>query len=246
MQPDNRNDVITKIDDSTRDPLGAMLLAYMSGDRGAFLEVDSTSLEMSTMEASLMFREYSRMSELERSALDLCCGRTLDVGAGSGCHSLYLQQQGIDVEAVDVSPGCVQVMRARGVRKARHRNLFSVTGMKYDTILMLMNGLGICGTLSGLEYFMRHVQTLLADGGQILADTTDLAPLYELSEVKAMPDVYYGETEFVMRYEDRVSDPFPWLYVDFSTLSAIAGGYGLQCEQLLAGEDGQYLVRICR
>ena len=51
-----------------------------------------------------LFRDYDSMPPLEHHALDLVKGRTLDVGAGAGCHSLVLQERGIDVDAIDISP----------------------------------------------------------------------------------------------------------------------------------------------
>lgn len=233
------------ISDRKKDPLGAMLLAYLHGNREAAVEVDSTTLEMSTMRGEVMFREYGQMELLEHTALRLCRGDILDAGAGSGCHSLYLQSQGKEVDALDISPGCVEVMRQREVRNVLHQNFFSLRGKRYTTILMLMNGLGISGTLGGLNRLLRHAKTLLAEGGQLIADSTDLTPLFAGVKEYLQLDHYCGETEFVMRYGEIVSDPFPWLYVDFEILRMFAEHNSLSCEQLLTADDGvRYLVRM--
>ena len=42
--------------------------------------------------------------------VDMATGKTLDVGAGSGCHSLVLQEKGIDVTAIDISPLSVETI----------------------------------------------------------------------------------------------------------------------------------------
>lgn len=232
------------ISDGKKDPLGAMMLAYLHGDRDASVEVDSTTLEMSTMRGEVMFRDYEQMDLLEQKALQLCSGDILDVGAGSGCHSLYLQNRGKEVDALDISPGCVEVMRQRKVRHVLHQNLFALRGKQYTTILMLMNGLGICGSLGGLNRLLRHVKTLLTEGGQLIADSTDLTPLFAGVKDYLALRHYFGETEFVMKYGDIVSDPFPWLYVDFQTLRMFAEHNGLTCEQVLTADGDRYLVRI--
>lgn len=232
------------ISDRRKDPLGAMMLAYLHGDRDAFVEVDSTTLEMSTMRGEVMFREYEQMDRLEQKALAMCMGDILDVGAGSGCHSLYLQSQGKQVEALDISPGCVEVMQQRRVKHVMHRNLFSLRGKQYATILMLMNGLGICGSLGGLNRLLRHVKMLLAEGGQLIADSTDLTSLFAGVKEYLLLDNYFGETKFVMKYGEVISDPFPWLYVDFQTLRMFAEHNGLQCEQIMTDRGDRYLVRI--
>jgi SAM-dependent methyltransferase len=221
-----------------------MLLSYFFGNRQAFCEVESTTLEMSAMTGDVMFRGYEDMDGLEQKALAVCSGTVLDVGAGSGCHSLYLQQQGLQVDSLDISPGCIEVMRRRKIQRPIHCNLFSLVKGKYSTVLMLMNGLGICGTIGGLNRLLRHVKTLLAPGGQLIADSTDLSSLFAGIKEHLSSSNYYGETRFVMKYGEIVSEPFPWLYVDFDTLAMFARYNGLECEQIHTAEDGRYLVRI--
>ena len=132
-----------------RDPMGAMLLDYTAGNRKAALKVHSPDLEIWEMTGRVMFRTHDQMSPVEQKALALCRGRILDVGAGSGCHSLWLGQHHDAVTAIDISPGCVAVMEQQGVANPLHANLFDLEG-RYDTLLLLMNGLGICGDLDGL------------------------------------------------------------------------------------------------
>lgn len=230
------------------DPLGAMMLAYLAGDKDAYLEVESTTLEMSTMTGKMMFRDFQQMDEIEKRALTLCRGKVLDVGAGSGSHSLYLQQQGFVVDAIDISPGAVEVMQRRGVTRVHHSDFYSIENGGYQTLLLLMNGLGLSGSLDGLSYMLSHAATLLAADGQLIADSTDLSRLYAevAEEYCSEGQVYFGETEFVMRYGDIVSEPFPWLYVDFTALKTVAESCGFICEQLLVLEDDRYLVRLIR
>ncbi len=234
------------IEEVDKDPLGAMLLDYLHGRHDAFVEVESVTFDMWKMKGQTMFRSYSEMDELERTAVQLCEGKTLDVGAGSGCHSLYLQQRRkLEVDALDISPGCVQVMAQRGVKNTIHQSLFSLEGRKYKTVLMLMNGLGICGTLDGCNLFLQFIKTILEKDGQVLADSTNLASLYEdQGKFDCSEDRYYGETEFVMKYRGIRSDPFNWIYIDFQKLEILAAINGLQCEQLTTGRNGNYLARI--
>lgn len=232
--------------DKEKDPLGTMLGDFYCGDSRAFLNVWSSTLEMSTMQGSTMFRRLERMNELEKYALAASRGRVLDVGAGAGCHSLVLQAKGLDVEAIDISPGCVEVMRSRGVEKSSHRNILDLKASRYDTVLMLMNGIGISGSLDGLNLFIQHLDTLLAPGGQLLADSTDLTEKF-LTEGEAVYDEsqgYCGETDFVMIYKGLRSDPFSWLYVDFELLYTICSFHGFQCDKLIETKEKHFLARI--
>lgn len=235
-----------KITSRKKDPLGTMMLDYLNGRQNACVEVESTTLDMWKMCGNVMFRTFKNMSRIERKALSLCRGEILDIGAGSGCHSLYLQKKGRAVDSLDISPGCIEVMKKRKVPHVIHDSLFSLNDKPYDTLLMLMNGLGICGSIDGLNLFLQFIQSVLADGGQVIADSTDLASLYDLDTVSVSDEVYYGETEFVMTYETIVGDPFQWLYVDFDTLEYYAGFHGFACEKIMTDNTGKYLARIFR
>lgn len=235
------------IHDKHKDPLGSMLLDYLEGKHDACLEVESSTLDMTIMCGELMFRPYVLMSGLEKKALEMCYGDILDVGAGSGCHSLHLQEMGKRVDSLDISPGCIEVMKRRLVRNPIHANVFSLDTGQYDTVLMLMNGLGLCGTLDGLNLFFQHLPAILNHGGQLLADSTDLTALYDKAAGEGYKlDGYMGETEFVMSYQNSISDPFDWLYVDYQTLQIIANQHGMQCELVMHGEGDQYLARVFR
>ncbi len=219
-----------------------MLLDYLSGNEDVALEVESPTLEIWTMTGKTMFREYDDMNEIERMALAMCSGKILDVGGGSGCHSLWLQGRNFSVDTLDVSPGCVEVMKKRGVSNCLHANLFAHGDGEYDTVLMLMNGLGICGSIDGCNLFLQFIPSLLRDGGKVLADSTDFLPGH-YNEDFSLTD-YPGETEFVMKYGACRSDPFSWLYIDFKSLHTLANIHGLQCECVYMAADGRYLAAI--
>ena len=195
-----------------------------------------------------LFRKYEDMPEIERMALDLAKGKTLDVGAGSGCHSLVLQEKGIDVTAIDISPLSVETMKERGVKKVMEQDFFTMQG-KYDTILMLMNGIGIVGTLERMPKFFRQLDIILAPGGQVLCDSSDISYVFE--DADGMIDIpnemnYYGEHSFQMQYKDTIGEPFNWLYIDADTLKQKAGRCGYIVEVVAEGEHYDYLARITK
>ena len=61
------------------------------------------------------FRDFSGMPDLEVFAMDLCKGRILDVGAGVGAHSKYLQDLEKEVTAIDISEVVCQIMGKQGI-----------------------------------------------------------------------------------------------------------------------------------
>ncbi|MCC2545224.1 class I SAM-dependent methyltransferase [Hymenobacter sp. BT175] len=231
------------------DPLGHALLAYLRGQKQAAVVVQSSVTEDEPMAASYFFRSLWEMPELERVALDECRGRVLDVGAGAGCHALELQSRGFHVKAIDASPGAVQVMQERGVLAAAQHRLMdpASTGEHYDTMLMLMNGLGLVGTLDGLEAFLPHARQLLAPGGQILLTSSDISYLYEDEDGALVLDLnapYHGEVEYRFVYGDEQGPPFNWLFADPSILQDYAEAAGYEMEILAEDEQQQYLARL--
>jgi len=233
------------------DILGQALLAYHRGAADTALTVHCNAAEDEPLPAAYFFRTLLQMPDLERLALDESRGRVLDLGAGAGCHSLELQSRGFaEVKAVDVSSGAVQVMTERGVHTVARHDLFAPlppTERPYDTILLLMNGLGLVGTLAGLDRFLAHARTLLAPGGQILATSSDVRYLYEDEDGALLLNLngpYYGEVEYSLSYQGRAGKSFPWLFVDAALLNDAAETAGYTADFLGEDDNNQYLVRL--
>ena len=220
---------------------------YKSG-RARKLRVFSSLFEEDEIPVSQLFRTEQQMPAIEREALQLAHGRILDVGAGSGCHSLALQEAGKEVMAIDISPLSVEVMQQRGVQIVRQVNLFDEHFVDtFDTILMLMNGSGIVGRLENLPEFFKRMKCLLRPGGCVLMDSSDLRYIFEEEDGSFAIDLaagYYGEVDFNMQYGSVKGDSFDWLYIDFQTLSYYATESGFRAELILEGEHYDYLARL--
>lgn len=229
------------------DPMGAAIYDFHKNGTADVLRVFSSQFEEDEIPVEDLFREYDRMPELERIALDEAYGDILDVGAGSGCHSLALMKMGKSVTAIDISPLSVQVMKERGV-DAHQVNLYDESyGRKFDTVLMLMNGTGIIGCLDNMPAFFERMKQILKPGGSILIDSSDLRYLFEEEDGSLMIDLaddYYGQLDYQMQYKDVLGEPFDWLYVDFETLAFYAEESGFDAELLAEGGHYDYLARL--
>ena len=230
------------------DPMGRAIADYWKNKKADRLRVFSPMFEEDEIPLTTLFRKYKNMPEIEKKALDMAKGRTLDVGAGSGCHSLVLQEKGIDVTAIDISPLSVETMKERGVKNALEQDFFTLEG-QYDTIIMLMNGIGIVGTLDRLPMFFRQLDKILAPGGQVLCDSSDISYVFEGED--GMLDIpnemeYYGEHSFQMQYKDTIGEPFDWLYIDVETLKEKAAINGYAVKVVAEGKHYDYLARITK
>ena len=197
--------------------------------------------EPEEMPVDVFFRDDEDMPVLELQALQMCKGKVLDIGAGVGSHALVLQAFNVDVTAIDVSEAAVKIMSDRGVKKALHQDIFNYTE-KFDTILMLMNGIGLTGTLPGFKDFLIKLKSLVNPDGQVLFDTSDIAYLYE--DLPKPQNQYYGEVSYQYEYKGEKGNWFNWLYIDQETIKEIAKETGWTSEIVFDDDEDQYLVRL--
>ena len=230
------------------DPMGAAIRDYQSKGKASRLRVLSSMFDEDEMPVAHLFRTFNQMPRLEQKALSMAKGRVLDIGAGAGCHTLALQERGLEVKAIDISLLSCEVMKERGVKDAECVNLFDpqLQG-KYDTLLLLMNGTGIAGKLNRLSMLLNRLKELLAEGGQILIDSSDLKYIYENEDGSMDIDLnapYYGEVDYQMQYKNIKGEPFDWLYTDPMLLASISKQCGLNCEIVEEGENYDFLARL--
>ena len=114
----------TEILSADKDPMGAAILDFQKHGKAARLRVLSSMFEEDEMPVTHLFRSVPEMPVLEQKALQLAKGRVLDIGAGAGCHTLALQEKGLEVKAIDISPLSCEAMKLRGVKDAECINLF--------------------------------------------------------------------------------------------------------------------------
>lgn len=230
-----------------KDPMGTAIYDFFKYGKAARLRVFSSQFDEDEIPVATLFRSYNEMPPIEQTALRLSTGKILDVGAGSGCHTLALREMGKDATAIDISPLSVKVMKERGLN-AMLVNLFDPLFCEsFDTILMLMNGSGIIGKLEHLGDFFQRMKLLLRPGGCVLMDSSDLKYLFEEEDGSYLIDLagdYYGEIDFRMQYKQVKGDTFDWLYIDFDTLSLYAAQYGFKAEMVEEGSHYAYLAKL--
>lgn len=227
------------------DPMGAAIWDYYTAFKDHQITVKTDIAEDEELSPAYLFRDFDQMPEIEQLALDKASGHVLDVGAGAGSHALWLQEKGLKVTALDISPFACQTMKERGVQDVRLLDVKQLKNEQFDTILLLMNGLGISGTPHGLDLLLNHLRTLLKPDGQILADSADLLHLFTDENGDAWIDLnsgkYYGQVEYRLSYRDVKGIPFNWLFVDQETLTLTAQKNKLQVVDMIEGSHHDYL-----
>lgn len=232
-----------------KDLFGNAILDYQTNNSPENLITETSISDQDEMSVEYLFRSFAQMPKIEQKALNSCFGKILDIGCGAGSHSLYLENEmNLEVSSIDISQNAIKACQLRGLKNAKVQNVLDLdTDLeKFDTILLLMNGTGIFGTLSQAPKYLQKLKSLLNENGQILIDSSDLIYMFddeELEEVKKSSH-YYGEITFFIKYKKKKEIPFPWLYLDFDTLQHTTNSIGLQCEKILEGKNFDYLAKI--
>lgn len=238
----------TKMISQFDDPIGRAVYDFHFNSVNQPILVHSEDFDDDTIDTAYLFRTYKQMPKLEKKAMSLCQGTILDVGACAGPHAVYLQEKGFEVYALETSKLCCEVLKNRKIQNVIQHDIFTFSKQTFDTVLLLMNGTGIAGTLNGLDILLHQLKTLLNPGGQILMDSSDLIFLFTQEDGSALMDIaadkYYGELSFQTEYKQWISAPFPWLYTDIDNLENAIEKNGLKLDKVFKGQHYDFLARI--
>ena len=152
----------------SNDAFGAFLLAHHEPGRPSaeLIERDDSFID-SGSRPGLYFSECGSWSPAERALVDLASGVVLDIGCGAGRHSLYLQNTGLRVVAIDKSPGAIKVCKLRGLRSTRVLPIEELRRLgrgSFDTVLMLGNNFGLLGSPRRGKRILRDLHAITRDG----------------------------------------------------------------------------------
>ena len=232
-----------------KDLMGRAIWDYFHNENPEDLQTETSISELDELPVDYLFRDFEEMNKIEKKALKLAQGKVLDIGAGAGSHSLYLQnERNLDVTALDISPKSIEVCQLRGIQKTVAKNMLEFSGETFDTILLLMNGTGIFQSLNVIDIYLQKLYSLLNKNGQILIDSTDILYMFDTDDdggVLIPANGYYGELDYIVHYKGESEDPIKWLYLDFNTLQNAAENNGFKIEMILQDEDS-YLAKLIK
>jgi SAM-dependent methyltransferase len=229
------------------DLFGTAILDYQTNNSPEDLITETNISEPDLMHVAYLFRDFEQMPLPEQKALQLAKGKILDAGCGAGSHSLYLQNiENKQVYSIDISENAIKTCKLRGLKNAKVADIMLFDNQQFDTILLLMNGTGICGTMKNLTAFLQKLKSLLEPNGQILMDSTDILYMFDANETAAIQKdkQYYGELRFQITYKNKIEKPFSWLYLDYETLKINAIANGFLIEKILETDSHSYLARL--
>jgi len=227
-----------------RDVFGKALFDYYFNGNEPEIIVHNNYGSPENYPVKAYFKEAEDFSELEVFSMDQCHGHVLDIGCGTGSHSLHLSNSGLFVHSLEKSFYCIEIMKDRGVPVCIHEDIFNYSGDKYDTLFLNMNGIGIAGNLELISSLFTKFNNLLKPGGQVLFDSSDITYLYHDTPLPL--DRYFGEVSFQFECNGIKGDWFDWLYIDPDKLKYVSKKSGWYAQVIYEDEQDTYLARLTR
>jgi sRNA-binding regulator protein Hfq len=226
------------------DILGEAMFDFLKNGSGEPLIAHTSYGPDEIYELDYFFRDLDKMPELEIFALSLCRGEILEIGAGAGSHALALEDQGKNITAMDTSVGCINVMLCRGLTRLLHMDIFNLCQGGYNTLLLLMNGIGVTGNVDGFNRFLVKAEMITSDEAQVIFDSTDVS--YAIEKDSVVHGKYFGEIRYQFEYKGMKGPWFDWLYIDQEELFRICSKTGWMPQIIYEQGQGHYLVRLLK
>ena len=233
-----------------QDAYGQEIKLILEGhDVAEIIERDDGYID--SMGGHYLFAPYSKWDANERAAIKLARGRVLDVGAGGGRVALYLQDEGLDVLAIDISPMAIEVCKRRGVRNARVLDFAKITPRlgTFDTIVMYGNNFGLFGSPARAKRLLRVLHTMTSADARILGETLDpyatKAPehlaYHRRNRARGRPG---GQVRIRARSKLLKTPWFDYLFVSRKELREIVSGTGWKVARTIPDRAEQYIAVI--
>ena len=232
-------------------PYGQALKDYYNGNnqvKNIIHREDGLSFDLPV---KIFFKDPSEFSPIDNKALDLCFGKVLDIGAGTGYHSLALQNKGLDVTAIDIVPEAVEIMKKRGIQHTECIDIYQYQGKKFNTLLMMSHGIGITGNLDGFHRFLDHAFELTTTDGILVFDSLDVRETNDPAnlayhEHNRRIGRYIGEINWQFEYNGIKGPPVSWLHIDPDTLKEELKKSDWTAEVIHQEPTGDYLVKLSK
>jgi SAM-dependent methyltransferase len=236
-----------------QDAFGLLLQDYVRGEQGIELVERDDGFVGSAGSPSQYFAPFDAWPAHEQAALSWAQGRVLDIGCGAGRHALHLQEQGLDVVGIDISPRAVAVCRERGLRDARVLDIAQVardTG-PWDTVFLLGANFGLAGSAEGTRTLLARLDETCAVGARVIAESRDPSSITDpihtaYREANVRRGRLPGQLRIRIRYKLAATPWFDYLFVSKQELGNLLEETGWRAVQYSdeSGEGGAYIALI--
>ena len=238
--------------DPKRDAYGQEVWAFFQGKESyEVVERDDGFVNFSGG-ALAYFAEFKDWPKIQKQAIKYAKGKVLDVGAGAGRVSLYLQKRGFDVVAIDNSPLAIKVCKERGVKHAKVLPIEKIGTFKpntFDTILMFGNNFGLFASFKKAKTLLKKFHKITSPSALIITENSDPYKTEDSVHLQyhkfnkkrgRMP----GQLRIRIRFRNYVGDWFDYLLVSKQEMKEILKDTGWKVKKFIGAGDRMYSAII--
>lgn len=225
--------------ESHEDAFGQALIAQLEDrmeERILMLEVDD-GRSMPAMHPREFFLEPAAWAWWERDLLADLSGPLLDLGCGAGRHITHLQDRGLTVTGVDVSPGAVEVCLRRGAHDVRLADLRTPPDdRRWQAVLMMCGNFGLAGGWDETRALLSELHRLCAPGAALIADSVDPTTNDDPTSLAYRASMrasgrHEGEVRLRLRFDDLVTPYWSLLNLPPRDVGSLVKGTGWAIER---------------
>ena len=237
-----------------KDAYGQEVLAFMNGKKALEIVKRDDGFVDFSGGAKEYFKEFNDWPEIQKKAIKLAKGKILDIGAGAGRISLYLQGKGFEVTAIDSSPLAIEVCRKRGVKNAKILPIECIEKLmpnKFDTLIMVGNNFGLFGSFKKAKSLLRKISKITSPNALIIAEsnnpysTKDLAHL-SYHKLNLKRGRMSGQLRIRIRFRKYIGEWFDYLLVSKKEMKKILRDTGWKVKKFINSKGSLYIAIIER
>jgi len=236
-----------------RDAYGQEVWAFFEGKKSfEVVERDDGFIDISSVAPRVYFAEFKDWPKIQKQAIKYAKGKVLDIGAGAGRVSLYLQKKKFDVVAIDNSPLAIKVCRKRGVKHARVLSIEKIGVFKpnmFDTVIMFGNNFGLFGNFKKAKILLKKLHKITSPDALIIAESNDPYKTDDPAHLSyhkfnrkrgRMP----GQLRIRIRFRNYTGNWFDYLLVSKDEMEKILENTGWRVKKFIDSEKSSYIAVI--
>lgn len=235
--------------DKKVDAFGEALKDYLDGSLPSYsIRRDDKNIDL--LNTEVYFSNYSDWEDYEKDIITkYAFGRTLDIGAGAGRHSIFLQDRDFEIHAIDKSPSAVKIMKIRGVKNVYLMDLkeLNFPDNYFDSILMMFTDFGLAGDLREIKRFLKVLYNVATPKGRIIATIrhpydTNHSEHFIYHERRKKKGAMADKIKMRIEHNGSTGEWFHSLIISPKKLRDLIKDTGWVIFKIVRGEDGFYGV----
>ena len=235
-----------------KDAYGQEIWAFFNGKKAYELVERADGFIDMSGGATAYFAELKDWPKIQKQAIQYAKSNVLDVGAGAGRVSLYLQSKGHNVTAIDNSPLAIKVCKRRGIKHAKILPIENITQFKpnsFDTIILFGNNFGLFGGYKKAKRLLKTCSEITSDDALIIAESNDPYktndPVHlSYQNLNRKRGRMPGQLRIRIRFKNYIGDWFDYLLVSQQEMKEILKGTGWKVRKFIKSDKSSYIAII--